>query len=362
VFWKIVLKGDNPSGRFLAVLYARSGETIESVRRQLSSPEGMVLQSGLSRERVDTLAQELPGDGSVQISIQPDEVVFVPILMGYRPGSRGRLRIALQKLSKLSTEEVIRFLSRIPIALKLDSDLSTAESIKKVLEKAGGIVEIRSPQNLFGVSSRKKPSTHQQREIASVKQVVKRPVVTSAEREFPFVVSDSGCPPASVQVDILPEVFDYQPPVPAQVSVPPAVVKKVGEEGICLPPHVVRFTVPAAAVPSVVSGEPVVVPPPVQSKKVVLVYLFPVVPHAVSRVQSVLSETLGFSLERAQQFISKAPVAVAGFSRRSDALKAIAELADNGTPVSLVPGSSVYAEVSAGRSLVGWLSGHGSVS
>ncbi len=361
MFWKIVLKGDNPSGRLLAVLYARTGETIESVRKLLSSPAGMVLQSGLSRDSADTLASELPSDGSVQILVQPDQAVFVPVLMGYRPGSRGRLRVALQKLSQLPTEDVIRFLARIPIALKLDADLSTAESIKKILEKAGGIVEIRSPQNLVGVSSRKDYTQKAAGKTVRAVKPVRKVVSETSGPAVPPVVSDTVI--ASKGNTVVPEVINFQPPSRSFLEAPPQVEKEeVDHRKAAVFPHVVRFTVPAAAVPPVAPGEKPVSVPPRHSRKAVMVYLFPVASEKRHRVQIALCERLGFTAEKAGLVINRAPAAVAGFSRRSDALVAMTELTDCGIPVSLVPGSSSDTDVLQRRSLIGWLSGHGPAS
>jgi len=360
MFWKIVLKGDNPSGRLLAVLYARTGETIESVRKMLGSPAGMVLQAGLPRDSADTLASELPSDGSVQILVQPDEAVYVPVLMGYRPGSRGRLRIALQKLSRLPTEDVIRFLARIPIALKLDADLSTAESIKTILEKAGGIVEIRSPRNLVGVSSRKDYTKATVREVVKVAQKVGRSVSSPVGSAVPPVVSSTAYFPGGNTV--VPEIIDFRPPSRSFVEAPPQVKEEVDPRQAAVSPHVVRFTVPAAVVPPVMTAEQPVSVPPRNSHTAVMIYLFPVASGIRHRVQSALCEKLGFSSEKAGLLVNRAPAAVAGFSSRSDALAVMTELSDHGIPVSLVPGSSSDADVLQGRSLIGWLSGHGPAS
>ena len=360
MFWKIVLKGDNPSGRLLAVLYARTGETIDSVRTMLGSPSGMVLQAGLSRDSADTLVSELPGDGSVQILVQPDQAVYIPVLMGYRPGSRGRLRIALQKLSQLPTEDVIRFLARIPIALKLDADLSTAELIKKILEKAGGIVEIRSPGNLVGVSSRKEYTKPTTRKVVQVTEQVDKAVSNPVLTAVPPVVSDAVYTAGS-NSDI-PGVIDFRPPSRSVAEAPPPVKEGIDDTQIEVSPHAVRFTVPAAVIPPVAEGEQPVSVPPRSSRPTVMVYLFPVASEIRQRVQSALCEKLGFSADKAGLLVSRAPAAVAGFSRRSDALAAMTELTDYGIPVSLVPDSSPDADVSQGKSLIGWLSGHGPAS
>lgn len=368
MFWEIVLSGSNPSGRILAVLCARTGETIDSVRVMLDSPQGMILQSGLSRERADALSAELPNDGSVEIFMQRDEVVCIPVLMGYRPGSRGRLRIALQKLSRLPTEEVIRFLSRIPIALKLDADRATAESIKRILERAGGIVEIQSPQDLVGVSSRRNHSEPAEKTVA-VKEEKLNGAVSSpspfvsrsfAYGDYPPVVSTADYR-AETGAGVLsdnakPDIVNFLHPPSVKLKIPPLL-----EETIDTPysqPHITGFTVPSAAIPSVIQGEQFVIDPPELLQETVLVYLYPVSSEDTEHTQEVLCESLGISLEKVQQLINNAPVALAGFSERIDALVTMSELSTHGVPVSLVSGSSSSVPHAPGRSLFGWLNGY----
>ncbi len=355
MFWKIVLRGSNPSGRILAVLYARTGETIDSVRVLLDSPQGMVLQSGLSRESADALSAELPNDGSVQIVIQRDEVACVPVLMGYRPGSRGRLRIALQKLSRLQSEEVIHFLARIPIALKLNADMATAESIKRILERAGGIVEIRSPQDLIGVSSRRN-RTSRSSEVFQDKAEKSRKNTSSVN-----ITDDSESKPGDrVMLDT--SVAGLQNAPSVQIEIPPVVEDDEGNKNVFPDPYEIRFTVPAAVIPGVIPVDKTDLIPPDHVHKTVLLYLYPVADHEREQVQGTLCEVLDLTPEEVQKFIERAPVALAGFSERIDALVAMSELTDRGVPVSLVPGSSYSKESVPGRSLLGWLNGHGRTS
>lgn len=372
MLWKIVLRGSNPSGRILAVLYARTGATIDSVREMLGSPAGLVLQTGLSRERAQTLSAELPNDGSVQIQTQRDEAACVPVLMGYRPGSRGRLRVALQKLSRLPTEEVIRFLSRIPIALRPDADRATAESIKRILEKAGGIVDIRSSGDLICVSSRKNLSSSFYEEAADrEKETVpdtlsKRTKSTSsaAHSYSPSKVSDASIHTTAKDNNQQPGIIDFLPPPPLQTAIPPVAGKDSADKTAYPRPFIVKFTVPAASIPSVIPVEQLnFIPPELrESVEIVLIYLFPVAPEEKERVQNVLCDFLGISPEKVDQLIRKAPVALAGFSERIDALVAMSELADYGIPVSLVPGSSLNTDTVPERSLSGWLNEHGRTS
>ncbi|MCK5842188.1 MAG: hypothetical protein KAH31_08470 [Candidatus Sabulitectum sp.] len=363
MFWKIILRGGSPSGRILAVLYARTGEPIDTVRQMLDSPQGMVLQSGLSREKAEALSSELPNDGSVQIHMQRDEVVFVPVLMGYRPGSRGRLRVALQKLSRLPTEEVIRFLARVPIALKLDADKAAAESIKRILERAGGIVEIRSPGDLIGVSSKKTHGDSSIKTIVFTEEAEVAPVVEPYSDNQPDRDFFSGDPRREKPAKEPKTVSAYSSiPPPASQTVPPVVAEKNAEGSGNLYPYAIRFTVPAAAIPVVVHSEQNIITPPEQLLKTIMVYLFPVASRDFEQVQTVLCETLDLSKEKAEKFMSDAPVALTGFSQRIDALVAISELSDLGVPVSLVPGTTSNPEPSPGRSLLGWLNGYGRTS
>ncbi|MCK5035626.1 MAG: hypothetical protein KAS73_07030 [Candidatus Sabulitectum sp.] len=363
MFWKIILRGGSPSGRILAVLYARTGEPIDSVRQMLDSPQGMVLQTGLSREKAEALSSELPNDGSVQIHLQRDEVVFVPVLMGYRPGCRGRLRIALQKLSRLPTEEVIRFLARVPIALKLDADRAAAESIKRILERAGGIVEIRSPGDLIGVSSKKNHDDPSIKTIVFTEEAETTPVVepySDNQLDRDSLIGDFQREKPAKEPKAVSAYSSVPPPV---LQIVPSIVAGRNEEGSDNPyPYAIRFTVPAAAIPVVIHSEQSIITPPEQPLKTVMVYLFPVASRDFELVQTVLCETLDLSKEKAQKLISNAPVALTGFSQRIDALVAISELSDLGVPVSLVPGTTSNPEPSPGRSLLGWLNGYGRTS
>ena len=373
MFWKIVLTGSDPSGRILAVLCARTGKTIDSVRDILDSPTGIVLQTGITRERAQALSAELPHDGSVRISIQRDDVACVPVLMGYRPGSRGRLRTALQKLSHLPTEEVIRFLARIPIALRTDADRATAESIKNILERAGGIVEIRSPGDLAGVSGRGKSpfsphaATVLKKAVDIQPSASPEPKLHDAAGDSPPAAADNAHP-SLTEKDSLPAVINFDPPAVVQATAPPVVYGRIDtdidKEAVRRDPYSIKFTVPAVVIPAVVSGDlPLLTPPePVTSMRTVLIYLHPVAPEERERVQGVLSEFFGFSQDKAERLIRSTPVALAGFSERIDALVTLSELADHGIPVSLVPGYSSSSlptgDTSPGASLFGWLNGY----
>ena len=355
------------------MLCARTGETIDSVRNMLDSPAGIVLQTGITRERAQALSDELPHDGSVRISIQRDDVACVPVLMGYRPGSRGRLRTALQKLSHLPTEEVIRFLARIPIALRTDADRPTAESIKNILERAGGIVEIRSPGDLAGISGRGK-STFSTHTATAFKKTVK--IQSSVTPESKLYAAAGDSPPAAADTahssiaeeGFQPAVINFEPPAVVQVTFPPVSYGRIDagndKKDVHRDPYRIEFTVPAVASPAVVSRDLPLSKPPeaVTSMRTGLIYLHPVAVEERERVQGVLCEFFVFSKDKAERLIRSTPVALAGFSERIDALVTLSELAEQGIPVSLIPGYSSsslpVADTSPGASLFGWLNGY----
>ncbi len=368
MLWKVVLKGDKPSGRILAVLYARTGDTIDVARKLLNSPRGMLLQSGLSKERADIMVDSLPDDGSVEILVLPDQDVCVPVLMGYRPGSRGRLRVALQKLSGLSTEEVIKFIGNIPIVLKSDSDRNTAEQIKIVLERSGGIVEIRAKENLVSVVSRKRRPSELSRSKTRSQPVVKtNTVLTSINKKLPEyigvppVISSSDTSELSLEVTS-PLPINFQPPEINKQIVPPIFSKKVDEIRFSTP-YKIYFTIPASQVPSIIPNDCNEIKEPLisKSREAVLIYLFPVSESRKDTVVQELGSLLQYSEEKVLALIEKAPVPLIGFRERIDALVALSELSQKGIPVSLI--SDVNSNPPPNqKSLLGWLNGHGRVT
>ncbi len=373
MLWKVVLKGDRPSGRILAVLYARTGDTIDVARKLLNSPRGMLLQSGLSKERADMLVDSLPDDGSVEILVLPDQDVCVPVLMGYRPGSRGRLRVALQKLSGLSTEEVIKFIGNIPIVLKSDSDRNTAEQIKIVLERSGGIVEIRAKENLDSVVSRKRRPSELSRTETRPQPVVKtNSGLTSTNQKnenksipnyigVPPVVFSSDAPELSFEV-IRPKLINFQPPEISYKIVPPIFIKKVDEIRFSTP-YKINFTIPASQVPSIIPNnlnkfkEPLIS----ESREAVLIYLYPVSKSRRDTVVRELESIFKYSKEKVLELIEKAPVPLVGFRERIDALVLLSELSQKGIPVSLISDTNGNPPPNQ-KSLLGWLNGHGRVT
>jgi ribosomal protein L7/L12 len=375
VFWKVVLKGSAPSGKILAVLCARTGETIDSMKVLLDSSGGVVLKTGLSRENAEKLKTELQHDSSVQVIVLKDEESCVAVLVGYRPGCRGRLRVALQTLSRLPTEEVIRYLSSIPIALKSNIDRVAAESIKAILERAGGIVEIRTSEGLAGVSSKKSHSTlygnGTDDSFATAARTSQETDNSSFSDAVPPAAVGTITPPEVGQSNLeksrefkLPVRIDFSPPG-SRPSAIPEVTGDATQIQFHSEPYRIKFTIPGSYSPPVqqILNKTAFWPPDrTESGRIVHVFLFPVARTDRNRVKDVLCGYLDIDSERALQFIDRAPVALAGFSERISALVVLKELFDMGIPVSLVKGSSTIKGTSPGKSFLGWLNGHGRTS
>jgi len=340
----------------------------------LDSPGGIVLKTGLSRENADILKAELQHDSSVQVLSLRDEESCVAVLVGYRPGSRGRLRAALQKLSRLPTEEVIRFLASIPIAVKSNTDRATAESVKTILERAGGIVEIRTAEGLIGVLSRKSQSSlHSQvKDASSVFTGHTSPLsggqssaIEDADSSFfrpssPPFVSGGGMPGASTSFR-QPSVIDFSPP-PCNSGAIPAVIGEIGDNEGQTEPYPIWFTIPGSSIPQVQQVEyrySFMPPDRTDCCRIIPVFLFPVAQSDRDRIRDLLCCYLNVSPQRALGFIDRAPVAVAGFADMKRALAVLKELFDLGIPVSLVSGSNSPKEPSPAKTFFGWLNGYG---
>lgn len=362
--FRITLRGEEPSGRMLALLCARTGDSISSVKKMLRSPEGLALKEGLSREKADELVSNLPPDDSVEVAVKREVDSWVAVLMGYRPGSRGRLRVALQRMSRLSTEEVIHFLASIPIALKSGIDLKTARAIKDALEREGGIVEIhphrRSAKGYV-------PSTGAALEEPA-ETVVPPP---DSPEETPPSNGPPGSPPhvpprvggavpESVPVSQVPPELCFSPPDKKDIPLPGVVPDETENAIPSAKPYPVRFTVPGRRIPPVITVHDTHDQPPeaTPAGMAVPIFLHPVSPGQKASVGMVLSEALGIPLKRCGELIEMAPVAVWASSDRFEALVALKGLSEKGIPVSLIPASAPPRATRANRSVFGWMNGN----
>ena len=346
----------------LALLCARTGDTIDRVRQSLRLSDGLTLVEGLSRDRADEILASLPADGSVEISVQREVDSWVAVLMGYRPGSRGRLRVALQKMSRLSTEEVIHFLASIPVALKAGITRKTAETIKEILEREGGIIEIRPHTGIPDAEAGAprdipSPSGESSEEKVSHDQVLFEP--PGSEPDIPPLVEEIAASLKPVMNVKPPPEFSFTPPEKEAVSAPPLPDQDDEFGDFPSAPYPFKFTIPARPIPSPVHSSADEGPPGVtEEARVVPIYLHPVAQEQKERVCRVLTESLGITSERGMQLVDQAPVAVWACGERLNALVALRGLSEKGVPVALFPGSSEKHEEPHDRSFFGWMNGN----
>lgn len=360
--FRIVLKGSEPSGRFLAVLCARTGETIDSIKKRLSSPSGMVLKENLSRDSAELFVSELPGDGSVAVSIQRDIDSWVAVLVGYRPGSRGRLRSALQRLSRLSTEEVIHFLASIPIALKSGVDRKTAMSVKELLEREGGIVEVRPSTG----SQMEHGSVPSPRPVEQVAGKVDEPVAESAVStdspgkvpEIPPEVTELKSAAALPDTPIPGRIF-FESPDQRSVSAPDKVLSPEEDPALFAPPYHIRFTVPGRPLPPALEEKPAQfsLPGVSDEAQAIPLYLHRLGPGQRNRAGKILEKFFDVSSEKSLSMVHSAPGVLCLFRERINALVALRELSEQGMPVSMVSSPEGTDSGFRRTSFFGWLNG-----
>ncbi len=148
--WKVIVQGNEPSEKSVLVLTERTGLLFDKILMAFSHEDEIVC-NGLSEGEAQKFADSLRRDPGIRCRILPDhdeEVQPVPLfrvlLVNYRSGYRTRLRRRLQKLTRLPQEQIVLWLSRMPIALSKGIDSETAKSIKKSITEAGGIVRIEA--------------------------------------------------------------------------------------------------------------------------------------------------------------------------------------------------------------------------
>lgn len=359
--FKIVLRGEEPSGRILALLCARTGDTIDRVRKYLQSQDGLTFREGLSREKADEILASLPADGSVEITVQRDVDSWVAVLMGYRPGSRGRLRVALQKMSKLSTEEIIHFLASIPVALKAGIPRETAESIKEILEREGGIVEIRPHTGLpleetgnLNSEDARMPEESEEEEPGLIHQGP-----PGGKPDIPPRVEETRAAMKPVMNVEPPPVFSLAPPDKEAVSAPPYPRGKYAPADDAEIPYSFKFTIPGRPLPQKIISPDEDGPPGVtESAAAVPIYLHPVSPGQRDYVCRVLTEVLGMDGDRAMDLVQRAPVAIWACREKLNSLVTLRGLSERSVPVSLFPGSRNSADSAGDHSFFGWMNGN----
>ncbi len=161
--WKVVVQGDKPSVESARVLTEHTGLLLDEILTVFSHEDNIVC-NGLTERKAQKIADSLRRDTGIQCRILPDQEeeaqpvpLFRVLLVNYRPGYRTRLRRRLQELTRLPQEQIVQWLSRMPIALSRSINRETAIRIKKAIMESGGIVRIEAESlQQESVSSRRR--------------------------------------------------------------------------------------------------------------------------------------------------------------------------------------------------------------
>lgn len=303
------------------------------------SDTGLVIRDSLSRETADSLSASLSFHGlTIEVVPCPQDsgaFGFRVVLTGYAPGSRGRLRAALMRMSRKSDEEVIGFLARIPFALRRNADAETAASVRRFIEASGGVVEIRpegsstplpmqSPEPGVSPVADRRPRA----DTPSVPpQPLYAPGAPAGPEPPPLTDSDA------VQVIREPHSFTVIPPETGP-STPEPLLSFTGQD---FPePVQIAFSAPVRLYPpppqagnEAFSGPPIAdAPHPV--------FLCPVQDDLVPRAVLLLQSHLGLGADRAERAVRRAPKVVSLETGPSQAAERVRELTALGLPVTLV--------------------------
>ncbi len=325
-------------------LCSRTGRPASEVRTGLLSRGGFIISEGLERDGADSLAASLSFHG-ITLEVVPSTgssaaCGFRVVLTGYAPGSRGRLRAALMRMSGRSDEEVIGFLARIPFALRRAASAETAASVRRVIEAAGGVVEIRpegtEPPKPSAVSE--KPLTQ-----ALVRKASPAPAHKAAVSDTPPEALAMPDPPfVSVHEDrsVLVEPHRFNPVPPAVAGIEPGRIPPV-DASVFLSPYKVLFTGPArlSPVPPAGSRRSIDAQPAADVPAGHPVFLCPVPEGDRTKAIRVLKNSLGLSLDAARRAITRAPSVISLEPGRDEASERVRELSGHGLPVTLIRNS-----------------------
>ncbi|MFO7625828.1 MAG: hypothetical protein R6V62_01055 [Candidatus Fermentibacteraceae bacterium] len=337
--WSVVARGRSPSGEAVVHLCSRTGRQASEVRAGLVSQRGFVIREGLERDGADSLAASLSFHG-ITIEVVPstggpDAGGFRVVLTGYAPGSRGRLRAALMRMSGRTDEEVIGFLARIPFALRRGASPETAASVRRVIEAAGGVVEIRPEGN-----ERPAPVPDKRFPQARVRKAPEAPAKTAAVSDTPpeaVVVPDPPVVRLHEDRSVLVEPHRFTPAPPALANIEPGRISPVGASFLQLP-FKVLFTGPARLfpVPAAGSRRSFDALPAADVPACHPVFLCPVQEGDRSKAMRILQSSLGLSPDAAERAIAGAPSVISLEPGRNEASERVRELSGHGLPVTLI--------------------------
>lgn len=338
--WSVVARGRSPSGEAVVHLCSRTGMQASEVRAGLLSRRGLVISEGLQREGADSLAASLSFNGiTVEVVPSTESTAtggFRVVLTGYSPGSRGRLRAALMRMSGRTDEEVIGFLARIPFALRRGASAETAASVRRVIEAAGGVVEIR-PEGTEPVLPAPAPAARPPRRTDSPSALSESP--GRASETVPGAVAAPSPPPVRLRevrrVLVEPHRFTTEPP--GMASIEPACIPPSGTSAV-EKPHIVIFTRPARLLPAPppCARRGSFASPPACAAAYHPVFLCPVQERDRAKAVRILRNSLGLSADAAQRAVALAPSAVSLETGRKEASERVRELTGQGLPVTLI--------------------------
>ncbi|MEN8207936.1 MAG: hypothetical protein ABFR50_01670 [Candidatus Fermentibacteria bacterium] len=212
--WKVIVQGDKPSVESARILTECTGLVLDDIMMALSSEEDIVC-NGLAEADAQKIADDLKRDPGVQCRVLPDQEeeiqpvpLFKVLLVNYRPGYRTRLRRRLQELTHLPQEQIVQWLSRMPIALSKGIDSETAKRIKRSITESGGIVRIET-------DSLPQESVSRRRKSNAVFRT--RKSAPDSEASFTDLLFGSQTSTHDEDVSLIPPVID----LPEQYSIGP---------------------------------------------------------------------------------------------------------------------------------------------
>ena len=244
--WKVVARGGRPSPETLEALCRLTGLRRDEVVLALGR-EGVVAGTRLSEERAQSLGDSLSRDLGIACRILPDggqapgEPRFRVILTGFRSGYRSRLRRKLQELTGLPPEQVTLWLSRVPFVLSRNVDSRTAESIRRSVTPAGGIVQV-APEG----GKLKDPPDSGKTAVFSLGAKETPPAGSPANPTAPAAMSHGGSQDPESHYGRLPDLEPVAAPTTDDLSIeidPPEQVPLI--PGCRIEPPPTGWTVPA---------------------------------------------------------------------------------------------------------------------
>ncbi|MCD4847302.1 MAG: hypothetical protein K8R76_03835 [Candidatus Aegiribacteria sp.] len=213
--WKVVVGGDKPSRETIRIIAELTSLLHDEILLSLGDGN-LTAGNNLTENEAQKLADQLGRDPAVKCRVLPNRELeltsspsFRVLLVDFRPGYRTRLRRRLQKLTGLSNEQIVIWLSRMPFALGSGVDGDTARQIRKRIVEAGGIIRIE-PESATRdrVLPRTRSTAVFQPPAENHDMLISSSTETLEQSEQPEPEKESPVPPFVE----LPEGFTNEPP------------------------------------------------------------------------------------------------------------------------------------------------------